>query len=608
MLRWALKNLMYIYLLVFNYTSIYASFYPIKTIISNSHNVSDILANYVQKNRADLYITAYQASYTQYKTFSASTILKTASLSVKEFINIAQNIDKSLVYENNETNINNQKVIYESIATLSNSYTTKLTSAPLVTPKLDSSNKNLEISIPSSIMDNKNSSVHINVFQDDSQELKDQSLQDDKASKLSIYRDKISEPEYVSIKLQIIDERSIIEQNLIYPIANANIHLIGLGYKTVSDYRGRVILNELPINSRFFVFVESSTLEFLPTIVEISTMLSSLDHIQYIKVLRYSTYNIYQELVKTAQHLAKSSFCGRLVGAELKDYQIKLDVPSSRVFYFNRFNILDTLLSQTSENGKFCIFNIEPGPAAINILKDNELIHSMPINFFPSRHVEKDMNINSNNTDQIMCSIAFHPSAPETLNYLESHKDPYIVINDLHNIEVSGIGLYNPFVPDTVKGVFKSDKEVFKSDGKMYLTIEAPEFEFAFYQLEEDAPANKALIAIPRGFVQDMALYANVSYISEQGSLIIDHHNFEGQESEGVNIKVINYDGKEVDNGWYFGEYPTTKAIYFNLEPGQYQIIIHDKNGNLLSSQTTFIYNETLSIIQTGKQLLYKLN
>lgn len=604
MFRCVLKILTYIYI-VFNYTNIYASFYSIKTIISHSYNVSYILEKYVQTSKPDLYIPEYQ---TQYKTVSASKILKIASLSVKEFINIAQNIDESLVYKTNNTNINKQKVIEKNTVALNKSYTTKVKAAPVATPKLDLSDNNSEIPVPSSIVDKLNPSIHVNVFKNNSQELKNQNLQNDKASKLSLYRDKISEFEYVSIKLQIIDERSIIEQNLIYPVANANIHLVGEGYKTVSDYRGRVILNELPINSRFLVFVESSTLEFLPTIVEISTMLSSIDNIQYIKVLRYSTYSIYQDLVKTTQHLAKSSFCGRLIGNDVTNYQIKLDVPSSRVFYFNRFNILDTLLSQTSDNGKFCIFNIEPGPAAVNVFKDNELIYSMPMNFFVSKHVEKDFNINSNKTDQILCSIALHPSAPETLNYLESHNDSYIMVDDLHNIEVSAIGLYNPFIPDIIKGLLKSDKDVFKSDGKVYLTIEAPEFEFAFYQLEEDAPANQVLIAIPRGFVQDMALYANVSYISELGSLIIDHHNFEEQESEGVNIKVINYEGKEVDNGWYFGEYPTTKAIYFNLEPGQYQIMIYDKNGNLLSSQTAFIYNETLSIIQTGKQLLYKLN
>jgi hypothetical protein len=84
---------------------------------------------------------------------------------------------------------------------------------------------------------------------------------------------------------------------------------------------------------------------------------------------------------------------------------------------------------------------------------------------------------------------------------------------------------------------------------------------------------------------------------------VIEHGALSGQNGGRVNVRVIDQFDRVVEGGWIFQEYPTTKAIFFNLPSGRYSLVIETEDGYWLAVDTALVYDETVSFIRTGSPI-----
>ena len=80
--------------------------------------------------------------------------------------------------------------------------------------------------------------------------------------------------------------------------------------------------------------------------------------------------------------------------------------------------------------------------------------------------------------------------------------------------------------------------------------------------------------------------------------MMLQYHDAERSD---VKFKVIDSNGREVETGWFL---PSSKgihkAVFFNLDPGMYQIVISSKDGVWLDSTTVALDYWTNAVVNLG--------
>ena len=76
---------------------------------------------------------------------------------------------------------------------------------------------------------------------------------------------------------------------------------------------------------------------------------------------------------------------------------------------------------------------------------------------------------------------------------------------------------------------------------------------------------------------------------------------------EDVEFKIIDSSGDIVETGWYLPQAKNIhKSVFFNLEPGIYQVVVKSKAGVWLDSSTIALDYWTNSIVNLGSQIKVK--
>jgi hypothetical protein len=139
--------------------------------------------------------------------------------------------------------------------------------------------------------------------------------------------------------------------------------------------------------------------------------------------------------------------------------------------------------------------------------------------------------------------------------------------------------------------------------GRSFALVQSGEFENALYELGPDRiDRSRVSIMHPRGFLEDMALYAQISLNPQLGSVVFEHAAFLN-ETLGVDVMLTDSFGNEVGDGWYYADVPRTKAIFFNLAPGTYNITVKSKSGEWVANDVVHVFNETITMVNTGSPL-----
>ena len=118
-----------------------------------------------------------------------------------------------------------------------------------------------------------------------------------------------------------------------------------------------------------------------------------------------------------------------------------------------------------------------------------------------------------------------------------------------------------------------------------------------------------------RGFVEDIYNELSISdgnasfaFDPALGTLLVQYGAMKGQGPGGINLRLLSSDGREISEGWYFGveESDLTKAIYFNLNPDLYTVIVENETGYWLGATTIVVDYWTTSFARLGSPIRYR--
>lgn len=141
--------------------------------------------------------------------------------------------------------------------------------------------------------------------------------------------------------------------------------------------------------------------------------------------------------------------------------------------------------------------------------------------------------------------------------------------------------------------------------GKSYVLAQASEFEPALYRLAADAANTPQVItALPRGFIEDMSVYAQIAHDATMGAVVVEHGQMAGQGQDPITMRLIDDRGFVVGDLWIYSDAPVSRAVIFNVPPGQYSLIVETNNKYWLASETVTVFSETTSLVQTGARVV----
>ena len=104
--------------------------------------------------------------------------------------------------------------------------------------------------------------------------------------------------------------------------------------------------------------------------------------------------------------------------------------------------------------------------------------------------------------------------------------------------------------------------------------------------------------------MEDLSVYAQVAYDPALGSVLVEFGH--PKEAETVTVRLVDVDGNDAGDGWYFADQPVTKAVFFNVQAGAYAVLVETQDGFWLGGDTTTVYNETVSYVRLGAQIRYR--
>ncbi|MBM4250947.1 MAG: hypothetical protein FJ146_03175 [Deltaproteobacteria bacterium] len=409
-----------------------------------------------------------------------------------------------------------------------------------------------------------------------------------------------SEVAYQTVTIQIVDDRSDVAAGKIYPVIGATVRVVGTDFVGQTDATGHLTIKDMPKNSRFLVQIDDPSSQVRSSIAEI---MSDGKGVRRLKMLRSLIFDGLSAIASTVQKSGLGSYCATIAerteaGADKPQggLSIKFDTPAEGPYYFNRFGYLDRGLSQTGEDGRVCFFNVTPGPAAISLSRGNEVLMTQPVAVFVGNHTEDGVSISDQK--KIAVQLASMATAQEQLG------NDAQAANSFKQVDAVDIIPFGDDMPmmQVEAGRLASQDPVTHSHGRFHFYARAAEFEPVVYTYPTDE-SPKILPLIPRGFIEDMSLYAQVAHDPTQGAVLVHYSAPAAVARDTVSMRLIDQNGRDVGDGWYFSDAPLTKAVFFNVPAGTYNLQVQTRDGYWLSSDTVVVYNETTSFVQLGGAL-----
>lgn len=413
-------------------------------------------------------------------------------------------------------------------------------------------------------------------------------------------------PAYKQIAIQLVDERSVLSQARIYPAANVDVHVIGTEFTAKTDSTGHLTIRDVPVNSRFMLRLDdTSGSSVRPAMVELYTKGAQEAGVTRIRVLRNFAFDTYAQIAGVAQNAGNGSLCATIVDkdddrAPSAGISVSLDVAADGPFYFNQYGFLDKGLRATGPDGRVCLFNVPSGPVAMSLFTGESYIATLPTAAFAGRHSEQDVLLGDERT--LATRLATMATAHEQLGQNIRAANAYKTID---MIDLIPVGTQAPMM-QLAPGYVQTSDSVLPSAGRLFGFAQAAEFEPTIYSFQAGRGGNVVPL-IPRGFVEDMSVYAQVSHDPNLGVVLVEYgHAAKDGPDQALSLRLLDQYGRDVGDGWYYADAPTTKAIFFNVPAGAYSLLSETSDGNWLSGDTVLVYSETVSYVRQGGALRYR--
>ncbi len=405
---------------------------------------------------------------------------------------------------------------------------------------------------------------------------------------------------FKKIKLKVFDERSFEDKN--FPASSLEVSILGTPYRGYTDPRGELIISDLPRGSNFILQISDSRYgAIFPHAVEISTSESDKNELKNIKVRRKFSQELLYQIAGLAWNQAKSSFCGEIKNFKATEkLRISSDHESEGIYYFNRFGYFDPKQKLLDESGRFCVLNSFEGPVTLSLYDGDDHLSSWTIAFIKGFHQEQELDLNKTTENNLFKLMAM-PSAHEQLRIASDSKAMYRPI-DQARLSVAGYG-DEIYPKDFSWGVLNDGVTTFGQ--KMGLISQDSEMEQIYFRVDANKKMN-LIPLLPQGFVEDMSIYASVTYDQDLGSILSEYKALDDIKDRAVNMKLVSTSDPNFEpEGFYYSAEPITRAMFFNVPSGIYSLIIETKDGEWVQAKTVFVYNQTMSYVGFGSEIQY---
>ncbi|HET9238830.1 MAG TPA: hypothetical protein VFO10_16355 [Oligoflexus sp.] len=423
-------------------------------------------------------------------------------------------------------------------------------------------------------------------------------------------------PDYRTLDIQVLDERSSPENADIFPVSGVSVRILGTRLKASTTANGHAKFGEIPEGSRFFVEIQDEKNgQIVPTVSEVALYRNSRDQVLRTRTMNYRSYSNYLNILDLAQDTNKASLCARVMSEDgrqaLPGFQVSLNVEADGPYYVSQLGWPQPSLHETDAVGRFCFFNIKPGLVELTFEGDNvRTALSMPV--FAGAHTEEDLPLLNNDNGRVF--LAAVPSAVDQIYEEKAALEQPLQPIDFVDMITVGENRSMARVGDAVLG-YEEGTTLFK--GRLYTVAQAPEFETALYTFDRDKQVRRSIPVAPllqRGYIQDvfheLAVqdnHASIAFDSAMGAVVVLHRMESGMGA--VNVSLVDSQGQVYNQGWSFGnaDEGLSRTVFFNMNPGVYSVIVESQQGAILSLDTIAVDYWTASVVQTGSTAHYNL-
>lgn len=412
----------------------------------------------------------------------------------------------------------------------------------------------------------------------------------------SMFYNERAKAQYQTVKVKVVDDRTPIDQEpgRAFPAAGVEIKVVGTKYTARTDASGVAQIPEAPRNARLMVTVSDENGVYRPSVAEIQATQTT----QTVRLMRTFSFDGFADIVQSSQHAALGSLCVRLVDDEtdapIAGYRVVLDSSAEGPYYFNAYGFIDRSFAATGADGRACAFNVDPGPVSISVFEGEALVATVTKPVFPGYHLEDVVRFGSEARFRVrLASLA--PAAVQ-LNADVATANKYLPVE---YADVMHFGFADPMTYVDF-GTLESKEPVPVFGGRLSLAVQTADFEPSIYSIPTGSREVPVLPLAPRGFVEDMAVFAQVTYEPTLGSVLVEYNHHESTAGDSVTLKLVDHNNNSRGEGWYFSDRPLTKALFFNVPAGVYQLQAETTDGYWLTSQIVYVYDENMTYVRLG--------
>ncbi len=402
-----------------------------------------------------------------------------------------------------------------------------------------------------------------------------------------------------SLKINLTDDRAASQGTAAFPVAGAQVYVAGAEFSSVTDAHGTVNLLDIPAGSRLIVSTNDSSGYYVRSAAMVDVPAGSGGQVvRTIVVPRSAAFDSWLHMTGAAQDAGLGSLCLDFAGSDVNGIHARIDVKGQGPWYFNRDGVIDH--AANSGSGRVCWFNIDPGPVNVSAWQSDRQIMAAEFPVLAGRHTHERVKVLSE-VSGIHVQFAREPAAHEQLGghdalarYSLDRDQEAVLVATTQQLFASGSG---------TQGVGSS---ALAPGGSAVVYLDSSDLEPAIYRTRasEKSDVINVLPGLPRGFVQDMAVFAQQTQDFTEGAVLVEFAALQGQGSGKIDIHLVNEYGQHVAEPWIFSDMPVTKAMFFNIPPGMYTVIVESASSGWLAAEAVSVYGEATSVVQAGSLLI----
>lgn len=428
-------------------------------------------------------------------------------------------------------------------------------------------------------------------------------LADQRQQNLSFEVEEKAEFRLTQITLQFMDERSSPAEGRVYPVSGVKIFVLGTNIVAETDPTGIVTLSDVPTDSDIKIRLEDPNGIYVPAHYEVST---SHDDTKVARLFAYRDFALGSWMTMTGivPDANSGTLCGSFTFAKGADLLLTLEGSKANgPYYFNELGLIDVRQTKLGDNGKYCLFNVEPGTIAIS-LKDakTKAVYSIAVeNVFPGLFFSLQKDVVAGFSGRLKMGIL----PPGTEELYTNRRDLPLLRSGGEGANLEPMGLVEGIGADD-GGMLSVKGAVPGSDSKLFFFNHSSEFDDTFYAIDQDDFLDDriAVPLLPRGFSEDLGRFANQLQDRAKGTILVFDGGFKDLNSSKTTYELYDINSRSVGKAWQYSADSMSKSMFFNVEPGQYTLVSR-VGSKLIQMRSVMVFGAHTSVVTLGARIRF---